>query len=454
MESSIKKTSNKIKIMFLCWGFSIHAKRRIEIFKDDNLFDVCIVSTHNYNFGNSTNYLLTDAKIQKIENDRKSTHENKKNIQLSYLLLLLNKIVKYANIKKLFIGIKLLCNSQIVKQSFKVEKKILLNCIKSQRFRREIIKSVDDLYIFEKAIDEFRPQVIFLQTLLYPCYLNLLSKNKLPFIVTFWNGDLQWKAKWNTIDGLIKKNIVSCGINDACQITVNTKRALDICIKYGASKNKVNLIRYPGVDLKIFFPASSEKARKALNIKTDKVVLWPRGLGQYLNSEILVLCAPLVLDKYPSTTFIVLIGNDNIKELDKHKRLSNKLGVSNSFRWESRVDWNTMPLFYNAADVTISISSKDSFPNCMIESMACKTPVIMGDLPSIKEWLEDNKNGFLVKLNDPDALAEEIISLFSMDGDKLKSICEEAYAKTLDKANYEINKNRIKKIVKKMVDTN
>ena len=55
---SIKKT----KILFLAWGYSIHAQRRIQIFVDDPLFDVTVVSTYNYRFSGATTIPLSGVK--------------------------------------------------------------------------------------------------------------------------------------------------------------------------------------------------------------------------------------------------------------------------------------------------------------------------------------------------------------------------------------------------------
>ena len=46
------------KVLFLCWGFSIHARRRIQIFVDDERFKVAVVSTYNYGFAGALNVLL------------------------------------------------------------------------------------------------------------------------------------------------------------------------------------------------------------------------------------------------------------------------------------------------------------------------------------------------------------------------------------------------------------
>ncbi len=60
MKNDLNSSSQRpIRILFLAWGFSIHAKRRIQIFIDDPSFEVAVVSTHNYNFKNAKNILLT-----------------------------------------------------------------------------------------------------------------------------------------------------------------------------------------------------------------------------------------------------------------------------------------------------------------------------------------------------------------------------------------------------------
>lgn len=80
---------------------------------------------------------------------------------------------------------------------------------------------------------------------------------------------------------------------------------------------------------------------------------------------------------------------------------------------EGQVSWHNMPMYFHAADVMVSVSSNDSLPNCMLESMACGTPVVMGDIPQIREWIKNGENGFLVPPRDPALLAECIVKTFT-----------------------------------------
>ena len=165
----------------MAWGFSIHAKRRIQLFIDDPKFKVAVVSTHNYNFTNASNILLADA-------TGKETSIWKK---------LFNKVKEITNNNTLLLLFEDICK-----------------CIKD--FRR-----------LKSAVKEFNPDVIFLQTLLYPCYLAYFLPQSLPIMITFWNGDVIWWAKWNGIERMLKKQIVTYGVRKSATITVNSQMAFN-----------------------------------------------------------------------------------------------------------------------------------------------------------------------------------------------------------------------------------
>ncbi len=441
------------RILFLTWGYSIHSKRRIEIFSEDPSFTVAVVSSYDYQLKNTENYLLSDA-TKSLHHDKIDQSEGHGKQNWLYALVARYKylISNHFNIVLLIIGLKQLITSNFLSSDDISKKKgdILRHFLSSQRLRSDLIKVAKDLKILKAAILSFKPDIIFLQTLLHPSYLVFFLPFKIPILITFWNGDLQWIAQWDKIDYLVKRQIVAYGVNIAKKITVNSKNAFDICLRYGAKSEDVHLIRYPGVDTDRFKPISKSSAKKKLSIGRKRMVLWPRGLGQYLNSEVIVKCAPYVLKQYPDTLFCVLISNDNYPDLEKHQALANEMGVGLYFRWINRVSWDEMPLYYSAADVTISIASKDSFPNCMIESMACKSPVIMGDIKPIREWVRDGVNGFLVAPEDHKALAKRIKEVFNYPKDMLMLIIENAYDKVTNEADYKSNKKLIKELASRV----
>ncbi len=423
MEGNSPSQMGKTRVMFLAWGYSIHAKRRIQLFVDDPLFDVTVVSTHNYDFKGARNIRLGTAQGSNpacgMVPDTKEPDTGG------------DSIPSYGATTK---ALKLL-----------VRKNRLLFLL--AHLFRDIRTAIRDVGILRTAFRTCHPDTIFLQTLLYPSYLSYFLPRCCPVIITFWNGDVTWWAKFNGIERLLKRQIVTYGVRRARAITVNSETASNACLGYGAEKGKIHIIRYPGADLERFRPAGKDEARKRLGIDFGKVVFCPRGLGGYLNSDIIVEASAEIIRKYPDTLFLFVSGVAGEGDLERHRARTRELGVEGHFRWEGHVSWEEMPSYYNAADVFISISSHDSLPNCMIEAMACGVPVIMGDIPQIREWITDGENGFLVPPRDHRALAGKMTELFSNENRIRDSFIARSLALVKERADGRRNAEIIKQLV-------
>ncbi len=408
MSESVSKSAIKsTRVLFLAWGFSIHAKRRIQLFVDDPHFAVAVVSTHNYNFEDAKNFLLTGKKVEKQTDGSFISRKEP--------LLVKGQVAGIRGSLR-----KILDKLEPRPKDFKVIQQLL----STLGICSEVGKAIKDFQILKSAVEDFNPDVVFLQTLFYPCYLAYFLPQSVPIIVTFWNGDVTWWAKWTGVERLMKKQLVRHGVHRATAITVNSQKALDACLRYGVQAEKINLIRYPGVELKRFKPLPKMEARKVLAIASRKVVLCPRGLGGYLNSDIIVASAPSVVKQYPDTLFLFISDVGGESELRKHYEMALELGIEENVRWEGHVSWDTMPTYYASSDVMVSLSSNDSLPNCMLEAMACGVPVIMGDIPQIREWILDGVNGFLVPPRSPVALSEKIIEVFEGFNWNVKALAE------------------------------
>lgn len=437
------------RVLFLAWGYSIHAKRRIQIFVDDPSFEVAIVSTYNYNFTNAKNVLLSEAQKKKEITDCFVSKKKSKVAkgQSCIAQAIIGEI--FNPIKSVLEGSRILLSSDFFSEiKIRIKDfKILISFLLSPEIRSEIANGVKDFKILKSAVRTFKPDIIFLQTLLYPCYLSYFLDKSLPVIITFWNGDVIWWAKWNGFDRLCKKLIVTHGVKRATAITVNSKMAYDACLNYGAPKGKINLIRYPGVDLDRFFPGDKYISRKECKIDAKYVVLCPRGLGGYLNSDVIIEAAGIVCKKYPDTIFLFLSGVGGEKEWDKHLKRACELGIEKNLRYDGQVPYESMVLYYTSSDAMISVSSNDSLPNCMLEAMACGIPVIMSDIPQIREWITDRHNGFLVSVKNHELLASRIIETLEDRNDMINDFVKINLQLVDKEASSERNIEKIKGLV-------
>ncbi|PKL70328.1 MAG: hypothetical protein CVV30_02925 [Methanomicrobiales archaeon HGW-Methanomicrobiales-1] len=394
------QSSEMKKILFLAWGYSIHAQRRMQIFVDDPLFDVTIVSTYNYQFPGATIILLSQA--HKKQNFERSSH--------------------HPAIHKILYPVSLFL-----------------------KFIQELINIVRDYFILKKTIEQKRPDVIFLQTLMYPCYLILLIRKIAPVIITFWNGDVTWWAKWTGIERLLKKQIIISGIKKASAITVNSIEAKNACIHYGKTAKCIHLIRYPGVDISRFHPIDKASAKIYIGQNAQKIIFWPRGIADYLNFDTLVAASQIVLKKYSNVHFIVLFANKEV-DISVHEKLKVK-GIEKNYTLLSKIQFEDMPYYYSAANMMISISSNDSLPNTMLEAMACGCPLIMGDIPQIRSWVIDGKNGYLCHVKDAEKLAECIIKVI----ENPQNINERFILENLTLIKQEVESSKMSKEIKKLV---
>ena len=419
MTNDTKGLERKARVLFFAFGDSIHARRRIGLFIDDPEFSVAVASTFDYNFAGALNILLTPDQVEKG--------------------LLVNLLVKVINRVAAALG-WLLSIRESGRGFFK----------NYAEFKNNVLLAMGHLKVVRAAIRGFKPDVVFLQTLMYPSYISFFLPKSIPVVITFWNGDLTWWAKWNGIERWFKKRITAYGLYRASAITVNSRAASDACMGYGAYSNKVHIIRYPGVDLKRFFPVQKETAREKLGITARKLVLCPRGIGGYLNSDIIISAASTVVKEHPDVFFLVVVKVWDGEEMKRHREVAQELGVADNIIWKANIPWEDMPGYYCASDVMVSISSNDSLPNSMLEAMACGVPVIMGDIPQIRDWVTDGENGFLVPPRDAAALSNRILEVVDCQDNKVKEFPSRNIELIAREMNSEKNISRIKELVRQV----
>jgi glycosyltransferase involved in cell wall biosynthesis len=101
---------------------------------------------------------------------------------------------------------------------------------------------------------------------------------------------------------------------------------------------------------------------------------------------------------------------------------------------------------FRLADVTVSIPSIDGTPMTVLESMACGTPTVIGNLPDYdQEYFENEKTTLMVDINDPNEIADAI-SRFLTDEELTGRITTEARRRVLETGGYEYQMGKMEKI--------
>lgn len=401
----------RCKLLVLCWGYSIHARRRAQLFIDDPRFDVTVVSTYDYGFEGAENVLLGRGKAPE---ESGAAPARKKT--------LVSRIPAPARI-----FLRSVLN-------------LLMLGFELRRMRR-------DLATLRAVVARTQPDVVLLQTLQYPSFLAYRLPTDLPMAVTFWNGDLTYFAKWTGLEMLLKKQMVVHGLKRMNAITVNSQTAFDAGVGLGADPAKMTLVRYPGADLSRFQPKSKTEARERLGITARHVLLCPRGLGDFFNSDVIVEAAAKVAQSYPDLLILFISGVGGEEEWARHLKMADRLGIAAAMRWDGQIAWEEMPWYYAAADVMVSVKTADSCPNCMLESMACATPVVMSDTQQNREWIDDGANGFLCPPRDAEVIGDRVARILENRDDMVSAFANICLEKVRKDADSSVNVARIKDLV-------
>jgi len=156
---------------------------------------------------------------------------------------------------------------------------------------------------------------------------------------------------------------------------------------YSLKKDNVKVITC-GVDRQLFRPLSRPAAKEETALKGNKVILAIGRIEPVKGYELLISAAALLPAE--DKVKVVIVGGDEKSEIQvAHlKKLAADLGISDRIIFAGLVEHQNLPLYYNAADLTVIPSFYESFGLVALESLACGTPLVAGSTGIFPELLK------------------------------------------------------------------
>jgi len=166
-----------------------------------------------------------------------------------------------------------------------------------------------------------------------------------------------------------------------------------------------------GVDLSIFYPSNKVKVRTELDIPINaKVILFAaNGIRKnyWKDYQTMQTSVALLAERLPNVNILfIALGEESP---------STKIGQAIVKFVPYTKDPRTVAKYYQSADVYIHAARADTFPNVVLEALACGTPVVATKVGGIAEQIENGKTGFLVSVGDALAMADSVQNLIVND---------------------------------------
>jgi glycosyltransferase involved in cell wall biosynthesis len=247
-----------------------------------------------------------------------------------------------------------------------------------------------------------------------------------PVVVSARGSDINEFAKFPTIRRMLRYTL-----NSAAHSIAVCQALKDAITRLGIPSAKVSVIPN-GVDIKKFFRSPSHEAREILGLPSrHRIVLSVGALIPRKGHDYTIRAVKLLIEKRQySDSLLVLAGSG--PERNDLELLVRSLGLEEHVWFVGEIPHQQLRLWYSAADLCCLSSEREGWPNVILESLACGTPVVATGIWGVPEIIESDSFGLLTKRDDQE-IATTLHRALSMAWSR-ETIIEFARQKTWNRA--------------------
>lgn len=253
----------------------------------------------------------------------------------------------------------------------------------------------------------------------------IYSRDELPlFCLSFLKKNLYWEAHAKIYNIFVRRVL-----KRAMGIVCITQKLKDFYIGKEAGSNRI-LVSSDAVDIKKFEVQNSKfETRKKFGFPESKILVGYVGMLRTLDMEKGVDIAIKALNFLDKKTALVLVGGYK-KDIDYYKGVVKNLNLEDRVIFVGQTGRDLVPQYLSAFDVLLAPYPQNEHykyfmsPLKIFEYMAAKRPIVVSDLPSVREVLSE-ESAVLVEPDNPRALAEGVKK--ALEPEVAEKISERAY---------------------------
>jgi glycosyltransferase involved in cell wall biosynthesis len=171
-----------------------------------------------------------------------------------------------------------------------------------------------------------------------------------------------------------------------------------------------------GVDHKKFHPIPKQTARRKLGLPLNhRILLSVGGLVPRKGFDVVIKALKIAIEDFGrNDLFLVIVGEGSQRtQLENLIELS---GLEDRVLLVGTIPHEELYVWYSAADLFCLASSREGWPNVLLESLACGTPVVATEVWGIPEIIRREDIGLLSE-REPAIMASRIREAIQKDWD-------------------------------------
>jgi teichuronic acid biosynthesis glycosyltransferase TuaC len=170
-----------------------------------------------------------------------------------------------------------------------------------------------------------------------------------------------------------------------------------------------------GIDPQRFFPVEQQSARKELSLPAaERIVLSVAALSPVKGHDLLIRAFHELCKTQPNLLLCFAGEGPSRSNLEA---LAESLGLKGRVRFAGACPNERLRYWYSAADVSCLASSREGWPNVVLESLACGTPVVATRVWGTPEALRSPDLGILVDCTE-DSIAAGLKTALAQSWDR------------------------------------
>ena len=237
-----------------------------------------------------------------------------------------------------------------------------------------------------------------------------LEDSECPLVISIWGNDLElWAARYPLVGRLTRRALAR-----ATALHPDCARDLHLAAAWGwdAARPASVIPGNGGMRSEVFHRGPTDRAlleRYGLPSGVP-IVINARGFRGYVRNDTFFRAIPLVLERCPDAVFVGVGMRGHPAAARWMRTLAARdERVAAAVHLLPPVRPVEIAGLFRAAAVAVSPAEYDGTPNTLLEAMACGALPVAGDIASVREWIEDGRNGSLFDPASPRALADAVV---------------------------------------------
>ena len=258
---------------------------------------------------------------------------------------------------------------------------------------------------FLSIVAELRPDVVHALRVPFEGMLAAVTPAEIPLIVSIWGNDLTFHARTS----FLMKRQTRRALARADGLLADANRDVRLAFQWGLKVGTPTAVLpgNGGLDLEEINRTLSLSVAHDYTLPEGRpLVVNPRGFRPgSVHQDVFFASIPQILKEFPQAYFVctAMQGQPQALKWVQQYRLHEQILLLPYLNQQQL--WQ----LFSRAQVYVSLSSHDGTPNTFLEALACGCFPVVGDIESLREWLEPERTGLLVDPKDPQAAAQAIL---------------------------------------------